>query len=93
MRGPGHVDSLDGGLGLGGAGGPRAAGFALDLASGPAASASAVTLQAELAQNSPETLRGVLARAQAGGFFFARKFSRSCDRMLAIEMAHGWPAR
>lgn len=62
-------------------------------ASGPAASASAVTLQAELAQNSPETLRGVLARAQAGGYLFARKFSRSCDRMLAIEMARGWPAR
>ena len=56
-------------------------------------SASAVTLQAELAQNSPETLRGVLARAQAGGNLFARKFSRSCDRMLAIEMARGWPAR
>ena len=74
-------------------GGKRAAEFALDLASGPAASASAVTLQAELAQNSPETLRGVLARAQAGGYFFARKFSRSCDRMLAIEMARGWPAR
>ena len=75
------------------AGGKRAAEFALDLASGPAASASAVTLQAELAQNSPETLRGVLARAQAGGYLFARKFSRSCDRMLAIEMARGWPAR
>ena len=74
-------------------GGKRAAEFALDLASGPAASASAVTLQAELAQNSPETLRGVLARAQAGGYLFARKFSRSCDRMLAIEMARGWPAR
>ena len=56
-------------------------------------SASAVTLQAELAQNSPETLRGVLARAQAGHYLFARKFSRSCDRMLAIEMARGWPAR
>ena len=74
------------------AGGKRAAEFALDLASGPAASASAVTLQAELAQNSPETLRGVLARAQDGGYLFARKFSRSCDRMLAIEMARGWPA-
>ena len=73
--------------------GKRAAEFALDLASGPAASASAVTLQAELAQNSPETLRGVLARAQADGYLFARKFSRSCDRMLAIEMARGWPAR
>ena len=60
-----------------------------------AASASARDAHAAraLAQsNSPETLRGVLARAQAGGRLFARKFSprlarrRPCDRMLAIEM-------
>ena len=42
--------------------------FALDLASGPAASASAVTLQAELAQNSPRRSAAQLARAQAGGY-------------------------
>ena len=48
-----------------------------------------MNLQAELAQNSPDTLRRVLRDGRAGKYLFARKFGRSCDRMLAIEMARG----